>query len=265
MKRAVILTATSAVLIVGAVTSYIATQRLKGGSAREFVAAQTTAATGAAPRPTTDPGGRPPLTPVATLASGLPVHPNISVPNWNRAYLEDDERKPRTKQQISGISVGFPANAYPGSICVRGTAKDANIEDARGTPLDIQAKFLPEDIRDFRTNAVRCQTDSGLNELVFTQLRFFVEPDTRPGRLRLGGVVEITKWKGEPEVGLNIPNDRWSAGSILGQPSALGQPILPNGLGESAIITYQSGILTLIRSDSALTFADVIAIMEGLK
>ncbi len=67
----------------------------------------------------------------------------------------------------------------------------------------------------------------------------------------------------EPSVRIAIPAERWSAGTIAGHPAAIARPILANGLGQTAIVVSDNGVVTTIQADN-LTLDELQRIANGL-
>jgi hypothetical protein len=80
---------------------------------------------------------------------------------------------------------------------------------------------------------------------------------------RRGGHFTIVRWLGQPFARLDIPAERWSAATIAGQPAAVAQPIIPLGLGQSAVVLFSNGIMTQVQAID-LPFEELQRIVEGL-
>ena len=63
-----------------------------------------------------------------------------------------------------------------------------------------------------------------------------------------GGAGGVVRLRSTPSFGISIPAQRWREGKIGGHPAAIADPILPNGLGQSAVLVYADGILTVVQA-----------------
>jgi hypothetical protein len=229
-------------------------------------AAQTRAAAAQPASPTpratpapTAPGAASPspsVAPVTTPSAPLPLQPDTSQPGWYRPYLEAERGKPRFDQVVNGITVGPTAFARGVPTCPQGL-EDAPVTRAAGTPLQVEPAYLPEGAReDGDAAAVVCQ-----GVVAAAQRLYSVAAD--PARGSRGGRFSIVRWRGEPRAPVTIAAERWTAGAVGGRPAAIATPILPIGLGESAVVAYSDGIVTVVQAAN-LPIEEVRRITEGV-
>lgn len=156
---------------------------------------------------------------------------------------------------INGIAVG--PTAFPrGGPCVGADAQQAPIARAVGTEVAIAPSFLPAGTTETMSLTTVCQGVVALAERTY-----FVEPDPDTGRL--GGGFTIVRWRGQPFAPVAVPDERWSAATISGRSAAIATPILANGLGQSAVVTFAQGIVTTVQA-TGLPVDEVRRIAEGV-
>lgn len=261
MRRTIQVAICAIAVLAAAYGSYSVIRHTRGADPNPLAASQPNEQS-AQPSPT--PSGISP--PVPTIPSGLPLDPDVRRPFWADPYRADDERKPRFIGTLNGIRVGptTVVESSLGAICIGGTTQELSLEDAVDTPLMIRPMYLPSGSTTPKSSSLRCRTNSGETVIFAAQLSFFVPglPSSNPPRF--GGSVRIVRWIGDPVVELDAPVDRVSAGSIRGRNGIVVRPILPNGLGDSAIILYENGIVTFIQIQGSLTLGEVRRIAEGL-
>jgi hypothetical protein len=77
----------------------------------------------------------------------------------------------------------------------------------------------------------------------------------------LGGPIDIVRLRSDPSFGMSIPAIRWREGTIAGHTAAIADPILPNGLGQSAVLVHANGVLTVVHA-SGLPMDLVVSVAE---
>ncbi len=243
MRRNVYRAAVAVALVAVAVLTFSVARQVRGMGGGQLAAAQP-----AQPTP-------PPVPP-----GGLPANPDTTKPWWHVPYLQAERAKPRFDQTINGITVGPTSKQRGGPVCVPGSAQDVAIDQAAGTPVMLTPKYLPVGIAQSVASAVVCQV-GGAKQAIGTERQYWVEPDRKAGRR--GGTVTIARRYGGPRVAIDIPAERWSAGTVAGHPAAIAKPILPMGLGQSAVVVYANGVITWLQATS-FTLDELLRIAEGL-
>lgn len=244
--------ALAGLLVVVAAGAFGVAREMKGGDAAHMAAAQPAS-------PPQGPSTSP--TPSARSLEELPTNPDTSQPNWYVPYLEAARKKPALNQTINGILVGPSAEHVPGFICKPGTPHEVPLQEAAGTPVMIAPQYLPAGTTQSAGWATACETVSGEKMIVSADVDYSVPSDQRAGRR--GGVVTISRWFGEPSATVAIPAERWFSGTVAGHQAAIARPILPNGLGESAVVVYANGVITKVQA-AWLPLEEARRIAEGL-
>jgi hypothetical protein len=179
---------------------------------------------------------------------------------WYVALLEEERIKPRAEQVIAGIKIGprlvprgGPCEGTPSSAPNTGPISEAQTS---GTPLEVSPKFLPPGTEKLWTLAGECR-----GTLASVEVQLFVPADIPSGRF--GGALNIFRFRGELEFGLDLPAERMAEGKIAGRPAVLVSPITDSGFGESAVVIQEDFGLTVIRA-TGVRLQELIQIGESL-
>lgn len=189
----------------------------------------------------------------------LPVNPDTTKAWWHVPYLQADQAKERRDQVVNGITVG-PTAAQRSPQCAVDSVESATLDDAAGTPLAIAPKYVPVWTERGPSHAATCQI-AGARVIASSDQLFMVDPNTARGSR--GGRFSIVRFRGDPSVALGIPAERWEPRTVAGRPAAVANPILANGLGESAVVVDADGIVTKVQAFN-LPLDEVLRIAEGL-
>lgn len=182
---------------------------------------------------------------------------------WYYDALLEDSREPWFDGTLNGIRIGpdvSPDNSFCESIGAGDDASRGHVpfEESAGTPVEISPAFLPQDSSMDDNDAFQC---GGV--VIHAEAEFTVPPDLSVPRA--GGFLYISRSRGtnQVEVGLAIAARRASAGQIAGRPAVVFEPVLPEGLGTSAIVIDEPFGTTVLVADG-LPGADLRAIAESL-
>ncbi len=182
--------------------------------------------------------------------------PDVTKPWWYVPYLNEDARKPIYDQTINGITIGPNAKPSGGPCTDTSVVEVVPIDDAKGTEVGISPKYLPLRASRGEASATLCDGLASSADAAYT-----IPPD--PKSQHLGGYFHIGRASRDPSAAIVIPAERWSAQTIAGYPAAIARPILPMGLGQSAIVVYDGAVVTVVLADG-LTLGELTAIAEGL-
>lgn len=173
---------------------------------------------------------------------------------WHVPYLNQERSEPVYVQTIAGIEVG-PGLRYESTHSCDGPLTVVPLEEVTDAEMALDLGLLPASAQIESTSASGCD---GI--ILATEARFIIPADRDAGIL--GGGVTLVKLRSIPRWGIDIPAARWHEGTVAGQSAAIAEPILPNGLGQSAIVTYSDGILTVVQT-SGLPLDLIRGIAEG--
>lgn len=252
LRRSISAAMAAGLLLVAGFGAFGAVRLVRGGNGSAVAEAQ--------PVPPGQPVSPSP-TPTAVVPTNLPANPDTTKQNWFVPYLDAERTKPMFDQTINGITVGPSAEHRPSVACKPGTARQAPLTEALTTPVTLTPKYLPAGANQFEALATVCETAAGQTVVIGADVGISIPSD--PKSDRRGGVVSIARWQGAPSATVAIAAERWSAGTVAGHPAAIAEPILANGLGQSAVVVYANGVVTKVQA-SWLTLAEVKRIAEGL-
>lgn len=185
-------------------------------------------------------------------------------PWWYVPLVEQELLKPRADVVINGIHVG-PNSVQPGGPCLKpdpGLPLEQRVRSAdaaAGTELEISPSYLPPKTHLVYGEAGWCS--AGESGLARVEKVFQVGAD--PNVMRFGGVLIIARVRGERYADSQIAIERLKAGTILGRPAVIGEPITKSGLGPSEVIIAEPFGVTIVRANG-LTLDELIRIAEGL-
>lgn len=266
-RRLVYLLMGAGVFAAVAVGSYALVREARGDSTARLAVAQLAQPTppptpsGGTPKNPNTTQSTPPPTPTPAPPGGLPRNPDTTKPWWYQPYLEEERTKARYDQTINGITVGPTAKHVTEPVCVPGSTQEAALDRAAGSPVMIAPKYLPVGTVAGVASAMICPGSSGTSVAIAAYRAYSITPDPASGRR--GGVIHISRWRGEPSASVPIPAERWFAGTISGHPAAIAGPQLPIGFGESAVVVHANGVVTMVQS-SGLTLDEIRRVAEGL-
>jgi hypothetical protein len=196
-------------------------------------------------------------------------------PAWNVPYENAERLKPRFDQVINGIAVG-PTVDDPGvRDCSPGEAVSVtDFATAQGSPLRIVPSYLPNSVIEGRHEASSCR-GKVVNHVVEYEIPAAAGADAKiaSGQVRWdeiehGGKLTIFRSLSIGPVyrTSNYAADRWRSATVLGLPAAVAEPILPMGLGRSAIVSWDSktGVRTVV-TGSSRKLDELVRVAEGLR
>ena len=180
--------------------------------------------------------------------------PDRTQPWWAVPYKNADEQKPDFAGMVGTIRIVHEP-VDPGLPC-----EDWRRVFAEGDETSVKFGYLPsgaKKVDGFYDVAFFCG-----EELISAATEVHVPGEPPMGRL--GGHVNVFRYRGEPVAEAYLPEDRWSVGEIAGHPAAIGRPILPEiGLGESVVVVYDGKYVTRL-TVGGLSYDELIRIAEGL-
>ena len=199
---------------------------------------------------------------------------DTSKPGWYTPYENAERAKPRYDQTIAGIRVG-PNVDDPGvPNCGSGEARDeTDFDFVNKGYLAILPGFLPDRAVLGRHVASVCRG------VVVTHVAEYevVADDDADAQTAGGTPWEDVEHGGKVTVFRSLASgpvyrtgnhaaERWREVAVAGRPAAVADPILPLGLGRSAIVLWEAenGVRTIITGTNRTT-EELLRIAEALK
>lgn len=208
------------------------------------------------PRPIPQPPG-PDVTPEPGAT------PDTTQPWWYVPWTNAERYKPLFDGTLAGVRIanGASGAAY---VCDGEVLLSDKLSDAAGSPVDVRLPAVPPDIvlsanLAFPDGVLLCD---GTPFSAGVRYSLDVDAEWSP----FGGFVGLYRHYGEPVASLAIPAWRWEEREIGGGglTVAVAHPILDDiGLGESAIVAYWDGVVTVIHADG-IPFAKLLEIGEAM-
>jgi hypothetical protein len=218
--------------------------------------------------------------PATTLEPGGTIpHIDTSTPDWDRQYWEEWRAKPRYDRVVNGIAVGPTVDdRMSSSVCgPDAPPTDAELSDARGTPLEISPRYLPagaEVANPEPAVSVRCGDQIAVAGLT-VGIRSAPDAEERIAKgeswfvVPHGGSIIVHKWRlrpgAVPEVQSFAPAEHWFEMTIGGLPAAVNRPIFDAGLGFADAVVWDErlGVLTVVHSFN-VSLAELVKFTEGV-
>jgi hypothetical protein len=209
----------------------------------------------------------PPAAETVSAAPRLPQPgevPDTSKPLWYVPYLQAEDELSRYNRVLAGIGVGptVEMGGYDASQCV-------------GRLLEISPRHLPEgaEIDPLATFS----NDVCGDGMVRNEVTYRIPPDEADAaRITRGEVnffdakhggsfliykrfIAVPAWQN------SFPSDRLRPGSINGHPAVIGEPLFPQGFGQSMILMWEAdtGVLTVL-TGMDIPSAEMLRIAQGV-
>jgi hypothetical protein len=199
--------------------------------------------------------------------------PDTSRPAWHIPYQNAEREKPRFDQEVNGIAVG-PTVKDPGTPeCEPGEARTPTEQEL----AEPSAALVPHDF--VPTGAIRgLEAASACRDrLIRHRVEFEIPAEpSADAKLANGARWEdvepggkITVWKAildQPAFqSAMYAAERWRPSSIHGLPAAIADPILPNGLGPSAVVVWDAARnLRIVVTGTNRTIDEVVSAAEEM-
>lgn len=200
---------------------------------------------------------------------------DTSKPGWYIPLENAEREKPRFDQEINGIAVG-PTVLDPGvRDCDPGEAVAlTDLAEAQNSMIRISPSYLPKGAIQGRHEASSCRGRI-VTHVIEYEIPAAADADAKikSGEVRWediehGGKLTVFRSLSQGPVyrSSNYAAERWKPATVRGLPAAVAEPILPIGLGRSAIVIWDAerGVRTVI-TGSNRTLAEVMQVAEGLK
>lgn len=187
--------------------------------------------------------------------------PDTTQPWWYVPWVNAERDKPLFDGTLAGIRIANGAQG-PAYVCNGEGELSPELSDAAGSPVDVSLPAVPAEV----VLSVYVGGHSGVALCDGTPFSGSVDYslDVDPEWSPFGGFVGLYRHYGEPVASLAIPAWRWEEGEVAGLTVAMAHPILDDiGLGESAIVAYRDGVVTVIHADG-VPFQKLLGIGEAM-
>jgi hypothetical protein len=201
--------------------------------------------------------------------------PDTTKPLWHVPFENAEKDLPRYDQTINGIKVGPTISDNGVRDCEPGEATAVRDLDSLATSnLAITPSFLPTGAVEGRHEASACRGKFVTHVVEYEiPAEPGVESRLERGEVRWedvehGGKITIFRSLSQGAVyrSSNFAAIRWRAGTIQGRPAAIADPILPIGLGRSAIVVWDEseGVRTVLIGVNR-RIDELFQVAEGLR
>ena len=198
--------------------------------------------------------------------------PDFTKPGWFLKWDNQDALRERRDIVVNGFSVGPNVAPQQGIPCDEEDPPSyVDFDLARSSRVAVEPSYLPFELSMRDGTAVSCGGEVVLTAVLLELPQIgsdvALTDRVRAGEnyfdLPRGGSLEILRIVAEPAWSSSIPPERWASGTIAGFPAAIGRPIIDDGYGDSEILIYADGVLTLVRGNN-VSLGDMIRVAEGL-
>lgn len=216
-----------------------------------------------------------PTEPPADSTAVPGASPDTTNPLWHVPFENSEMNLPRQDQIINGIQVGPNVPDSGVRDCEPGEAKAVqDLATLNGSDLAINPSFLPAGAVVGRHVASTCRGKPVTHVVEYEiPAEPGVESELERGLVRWedvehGGKITVFRSLSQGPVyrTSNFAAIRWHSGTVRGHPAAIADPILPIGLGRSAIVIWddQKGVRTVLVGVNR-KLDELVKVAEGLK
>ncbi|MGE3960127.1 MAG: hypothetical protein AB7F65_00425 [Dehalococcoidia bacterium] len=182
--------------------------------------------------------------------------PSDREPMWYMDEQKADDSLERFDGEMQGIRIAPDLDVSSAVVpCPAGYEQEPS-----GAPSDNALTpfppILPPGTELVESIGVSCGAD-----FVSTEASYSVPSDR--AMLRLGGGLQVYRFRGEPLARLDAPISRLAEGQVAGYPAVVLRPITDDGYGLSAVIVREDWGLTVVRA-TGLTENELLRIVESM-
>lgn len=190
----------------------------------------------------------------------MPVQPAESEPVrqpwWYVDVQKADDQHPRLDATIADIRLGPSVDMTNKLVnCPTGYEQAA---PGYVVPTETSAapEYLPSTAESTSSGAVLCN-----GQVVAAEADYSILGDRATGRL--GGRLQIYRFRGERLFQIDVPQDRTRQGTVAGRAAVIVSPVTEDGWGLSAIFVYEPWGLTTLRV-YGMTEQELVRVAESL-